>query len=208
MSRRISVALLGALLTLSLGCVQKVLVPPRVDLGGFGAIGVIDFTSPGDRELREFATQRFLQSMQHAQAGVPLLELGSEREVLHSVGHKRLDIDAIRAIGEKYRVDTVLTGQLSVTKVKPKIDLRTAVKSLSLKAEIEGMLLVKLQDAGSGATRWTNSARGSKTVARASLIKRGGSRISAGDPKSAEGALVGWLVNQLTHDFRPHYAKR
>jgi hypothetical protein len=210
MNHQIRLAVLGTALVVLSGCAQKVkvLVPPRVDLGGYGTIGVVEFTSDTDRELHGFATQRFVQAMQSAQSGAPVLELGSAERVLKAIGHDELDFEAIRAIGEKYRVDTVLTGQLGVTEVKPRLQLSTALDALNVEARVEASLAVKLQDANSGATRWTRSAQGSKTVAQASVTKHGTKRLDASDPEDAYGGLVAWLVNQVTDDFRPHWTKR
>lgn len=210
MNRQIRrVGLVAAFGVLS-GCAQhpQVRVPPRLDLADYGTIGVIEFSTDAERDLGEFATTRFLQAMQSAQSGVPVLELGSRDRVLDAVGHEELDFEAVRAIGDKYHVDTLLVGKLDVTEVRPKFKLSTALDSLRVKAQVEASLAVKLYAADSGATRWTRSARGAKTLAQVSVLAGGKPTVHASDPEDAYSSLVAWLVNQVTEDLRPHYARR
>ena len=210
MKRKVGVITLAAAFAVLSGCAQppRVRVPPKLELGGYGTIGVIEFSSVGKRDLGEFATTRFLQAMQSAQSGVPVLELGRQGRVLDAVGHDELDFEAVRAIGEKYHVDTVLVGKLDVTEVRPRFKLSSGLESLHVKAQVEASLAVKLYAADSGATRWTRSARGAKTVAHASVLGGGKPNVYGSDPEDAYSSLVAWLVNQVTEDLRPHYARR
>ena len=80
-------------------------------------------------------------------------------------------------------------------------------KSLRVKAQVEASLAVKLYAADSGATRWTRSARGAKTVAHANVLRRGKPSVYGGDPENAYSSLVAGLVNQVTEDLRPHYTR-
>ena len=210
MNRQIRLAVLGTALFVFVACAEKVVtvIPPKLDLTGYGSIGVIEFSSSKHPELCELATQRFLQAMQSAQTGVPVLELGDERHVLEAVGHDEWNFEAVRAIGEKFHINSLLVGKLDVTEIKPKIRLSTSLNALRVKAQIEASLSVKLHSTDSGATRWTKSAHGAKTVAQVSLLKRGKPRVNVGDPDGAHASLVSWLVDQVTDDLRPHYAKR
>ncbi len=52
------------------------------------------------------------------------------------------------------------------------------------------------------------SARGAKTLAQVSLLAGGKPSVYASDPEDAYSSLVAWLVNQVTEDLRPHYARR
>ncbi len=210
MNRQVGVVALGAAFAVLSGCARhpQVRVPPRLDLADYGTIGVIEFSTAAERDLGEFATQRFLQAMQSAQSGVPVLELGSRDRVLAAVGHEELDFEAVRAIGDKYRVDSVLVGKLDVAKVRPRFKLSKALDSLRVKAQVEASLSVKLHAADSGATRWTRSARGAKTLAQLSVLAGGKPSVHASDPEDAYSSLVAWLVNQVSEDLRPHYAGR
>ena len=190
---------------LSLACASKVLVPPRVDLGGFGTLGMIDFASQGSPELGRLAGQEFLASVQSAQPGVPVLELGERDRVLGSVQRDSLDPEAIRALGERYGVDAILAGELDAEEVKPNLSLDSVVRSLRMSAEVEGSLRARIFDTNSGATLWTNSARARETVARADVSGTGLPRVGATDPDDARQRLVRRLVAGVTADFWSRY---
>lgn len=206
MNQRVGRALLGTVLLLLPACAQKVRVPPRVDLASVGTIGVIEFSSDSERDLHGWATERFLGVAQSSQS-VSFLELGSEQQVLRSIGRPELDLEAVRAIGEKYRVKALLTGYLHLTEARPKVQLSTALESLSLRAQIDGSLRVKLRETATGATRWTNTARGSRSLARADVVARGGPSLAVDDPERAYAALVAWLVDRVSADLRPSYVR-
>jgi hypothetical protein len=57
-------------------------MPPRFDLAGFQRVGLVQFTSNAESDLETLASREFLENLQSAQPGVPVLELGNEREVL------------------------------------------------------------------------------------------------------------------------------
>ncbi len=188
-----------------------VTVPPRVDLKAYNTIGIIEFSSNDQQaDLQQFTTQRFVQTMQSSQPGVRVLELGSEERVLASVNHQELDVDAIAAIRKKYRVDALVTGDLDISQVKPKVRLSTSLtslKSLSAQANVEASLSARLIETQSGATLWTNSARETASVAHVNLASAGGN-FGAGSPEDAYGSLLQGLVTRTTHDFRPTYEQR
>src|SRR5215212_6746934 len=79
-----------SLLTFSmliLGCSStktvRVAVAPRMDLRPYPVVGIVTFTSNrNDGELDRLATQKFLESVQAAQPGTRVVELGSQQEVL------------------------------------------------------------------------------------------------------------------------------
>lgn len=200
---------LGSACVLLAGCARspKVLVPPRVDLASHGTIGVIAFSSDRKPELGELATQRFVEAVQAAQVGVPVLELGDEASVLQAVRRRELDFEAIRDIGRRYHVDTVLVGRLEVTEVRPSFKLSTALDGLRVKAQVEASLRVRLHAADNGATRWTRAARGAKTLAQASVRADAKPSIMANPSEDPYYPLVTWLVNEVTDDFRPHYVR-
>jgi hypothetical protein len=65
---RVGCALLSvALLPVVFGCATRVPVPPRVDLGQWDTIGIVDFGSGGDPALGRLATSQFVQMLQDAQ---------------------------------------------------------------------------------------------------------------------------------------------
>src|SRR6267143_4606176 len=52
-------------------------VPPEVDLRSYQAVGIIEFGSNADATINRYATQRFQSSVQSAQPGTRLVELGT-----------------------------------------------------------------------------------------------------------------------------------
>ena len=193
-------------LTACSGGKQKVLMPPRVDLSGYGAIGIVEFSSNSKGNLATFSTQKFLQYVQAAQPGVPALELGSERELLRKLGVEELNFMAIRKLGEEFGVDAVFVGHLEVTSVKPKVNIGRMLTSMSIEANVSAELTTRLFATKSGATAWTRSSRGTAPVAAVSLSGNGRpTSFESDDPERAYGKLVGSLVGYLTKDFRSYY---
>jgi hypothetical protein len=202
-----SVSLLAvALLSVALGCASKpkVWVDPRIDLGEKGTLGLVQFTSPSG--YGEMATRQFVATVHQAQAGVPILELGTVAEVLDAVGLRHMGPGAVRAIGEKYGVDVVVLGHLDLEKPKPNFSVNSLTNARA-SADIEGTLTTRMLDAGSGATIWSEQAMGQRAIA--SFGVNGSSRPSFGavDPDGEESKLVSWLVRNVTGDFRGYWAR-
>lgn len=195
---------------LALGCSnrQTVQIPPRVDLHAFDVIGIIDFTSEEEGTLPAFATQRFTETLQKSQPGVYVLELGSEAELKEAIGHDRLDHAAMKDIRERYGVGAVITGELRVEDVRPKVSIGTMFTSMAVSAEVDASLTARLLETGMGATVWTASSRGTDTVAEAGLNSGGGIVLDAQDPERCYGALVDGLILDMTRDFRVTYVRR
>jgi hypothetical protein len=208
MKRHIPLWAAGVALVACMGCTKRMLVPPRVHLDVYDTVGLVLFSSNTEGSLEEFASQKFIESIQLSQPNVRILELGPEEQLLESIQRDRLDYDAVRTIGRKFNVEAVLTGHMDVTEVKPKVGLTTLLSSLSVKADVEASLTTRLYDSESGATLWTNSARGKQTVAHVGLISGGGFHFGASDPDDAYGELVHGLVFEVTRDFRVRYAKQ
>ena len=201
-------ALLGLVLVACCGCGgTRMLMPPRVDLQGFGRIGLVEFSSNPRGNLQTLSSQDFLQTVQAAQPGVPVLELGGEDVVLKAIGHDKVDSEAIQAIGRKFDVDAVIIGNLEVSEVKPRIGVTQVLSSVDVQADVEAALTTRLMDVGSGATVWTRSARSKETVANVGL-SRGGISIGASDPEAAYGSLIQNVVHLVTEDFRSYWVKQ
>lgn len=186
----------------------KVLVPPRCDLGPYRTLGIVSFTTNSTGNLEEYATQRFMQSVQAAQGGVRILELGDETRVLEAIGRDRLDFEAMRAIGKQWGVDAVFAGHLDVKDVRPNLDFTTIVKSMHLQADVQASLAGRLVETESGATIWTRSVTGEAPVAHVSLASGGLVDFGATDPERAYGQLVGSLVRGVTTDFRARWVRQ
>ena len=197
-------------LSILVGCshTEKVRVPPRVDLKAYRTIGVIDFAITADSDLREYVTQQYIQSVQSAQPGVRLLELGTKEHVLTTVSRKKLDLTAIKSIGSTYKVDALLFGHFSASEPKPNVRLSSTWESLQAGAIVEASLLSKLWETDSGVTLWSNSTVRKEPVASLKADTSGNIEFGASDPKETYGNLVPELVFANTTDFRSYYVRR
>jgi hypothetical protein len=207
--RCLTFALIGIIVVCISNCSHtvKVLIPPRVDLKNYEVIGLIQFSSNAKGNLQPFVSQKFLQSVQAAQPGIRVLELGAESAVLDSVQRSQIDIEAVKAIGQKYNVKGLITGDFKVTDVKPKLQVLSIIKSMGVEAEIQALLTVRLFETQSGATVWTRSSNDRRTVGHVSLT---GDIVdfSAKDPEEAYGELTKSLVYRITDDLWSHWERQ
>lgn len=213
--RRRTARLKSALLLLATvlalwGCAKTitVTVPPRVDLKAFPIIGLIEFDAQPPGELGPDATQKFLGNLQAAQPGVRVLELGSRGKVLHEVRMTDLDALAIRAIGEKYGVEAVLSGSVELSEIQPDVKLYSDLSALTAQVKIGGKMCGKLWDSANGATIWSNSSWGSWSVAKINLVEGGAGSFSYRDPSEKRNQILMSLVRALNGDFWSTYETR
>lgn len=192
------------------GCSKTVTVelPPRVDLKEWPVIGIVEFTAGQHDELAQSATQKFLMQIQSAQPGVRLLELGAKGDVLAAVQRKELGIDAIKAIGVKYGVDAVFTGELVVTEAKPSVSFSRDLSKASAGASVNGELNAKLQETSTAATVWSNGAHGNWSLGELNLGSDGLSGGGYKDPAEIYDGMIRELAEVATQDFRHRYEKR
>jgi len=184
-----------------------VLAPPLVELADYGAIGMIEFGATGAEGLAPVASRQFLASVQSAQPGVAVLELGPRERVLAAVGGGAIDPETIRAIGEKYELDAILVGELETREVQPRVSMRE-LSSFSAQAEIEGVLNARIFETRRGATLWTTSAETRAALARVELDPfRGGGDLDTNAPERVRFAVVRELVSQATADFQPRWVQ-
>lgn len=206
--------LLRSLLLLCLllaGCSNSmvVTVPPRVDLHAYKTVGLINLEVEPSFPLKAEVTPRFLATTQASQPGVRMLELGALQQVLLSVGHRQLDFQAVRAIGAKYGVDALLSGELTVSPVEPSIALdQISLANFKAEAKVNGGLRAKLQETVSGATVWSNGAHGRYTIAGLRLGTQGAGSFDLTEPGQQYQAMLNNLVKVATQDFRPTYERR
>jgi len=186
------------------GCSSTVLVtvPPRVDLKGYGTLGVVDFTSNSSGAVGARATQQLQEQVQAAQPGTRFVDLGSREAVLAAVGRNQLDADAAKRIGKRYGVDAVFLGEIAYS--DPKTDVRVndlAKLDAGLRTEVKGDISARLVETASGASVWSNSGWVRRQVGRVNVSEQGISgSMTKSDPREE---MVPALVYQLTHDFRP-----
>lgn len=184
------------------------MIPPKMDLRSYGTVGVIDFDTGTDQELRQYVTQEFIQTLYAAQPGVRVLELGKEAQVLQKIGQPSLDPVSIRTIGEVYRVDVLIHGEMAVSEPKPNVRLSSTWQSMRVGADIEASLMTKIWETGSGVTLWTKSSRRRESVANLKADTAGNFDFGAQDPAETHGKLVPNLVYANTADFRSRYEYR
>jgi hypothetical protein len=187
------------------GCSSTVVVPvpPRVDLKGYGTLGIVEFGSNSERGINARATRQFQEQIQAAQPGTRFVELGSREELLAALGARQLDPAALKKIGEKYGVAAVFLGDIAYS--EPRMDVKISdVYKLEggMRAEVRGEISSRLMETGTGASVWSNSGWVRKQIGSVSVSADQG--MSGGVSKSnPRDEMVPALVYQLTHDFRP-----
>jgi len=210
---RVAYAAWGMVALGLVACAHKIVVeiPPRIDLSGYGTIGIVQFSSPSAKateQLDRLATERFMAAIQQAQPGVRFLELGSQRDMLTSIRRDAWDPDAVKAVGKAHGVQTVFTGRYDISNAKPKVSLGEDLSSVKAAAIVSVSLTAKHWDTGTGATLWT--ATRSRNWSIADVDKEAGRPVSfsVSVPEDRYGQFVSKVINAATDDFRPHYEKR
>jgi hypothetical protein len=208
---RTPIIFLGSLLVglSALGCAHTVVVqiPPKIDLQPYKTIGIVEFASNSQENLNQIATQKFMGFIQNAQPRVRFLELGPEDQLVKKLGRSSLDIEALKAIEEKYGVSSVFSGNFEISNVQPKVSIAKDLSSLRASAVVNISMVSKQWETASGATIWSNSRQGHWKVA--------GIRSDANDisfsmntPEEQYGRYLEELAYAMTDNFRPHYEKR
>jgi hypothetical protein len=211
MSHNKSLLLIAAFVMLATGCSNtrtvRVAVPPRVDLRNYQTVGLVGFSSNARNGLDRVATERFLRAVQAAQPGTRVVELGSEQDVLASVGARGWTRDTLRDVKEKHGVDAVVIGRLDLEKEKPQVSFSSMVKQVDVRQDVNAELIARVVETDSGATMWTDSARCKTNLANGSFGQRSG-HFDAKDADQTYGEMVDGLVYRVTDAFRVHYVTR
>jgi len=203
--RGLWILLLGVALSACGGKKITVEIPPHIDLSAMGSIGVIAFDVQSDAPLQGDITLKFIQHMQAAQPGVPVLELGSQADVLREVGFDSLDTEAVKAIGKKYGVDTLLTGTLEVTQSVPDVTFGQSLTSMSAATYVRGNLDARLRQTRTGATLWSNGANGKWKLAGVDLASGSLPSIGINNSEDKYKKMLQDLAQVGTADFRSTY---
>ena len=185
----------------------RVMVPPQIDLKAHEVIGVIDFRCSSEDELGPFATERFIDVARQDQGMVRIVRLGTEGEALEAVGQDRLDAAAFKVLGEKHGVQTIVTGDLVFSEVRPKVSLGHSLTHIGVAADVHATLAVQMVEAASGASLWSRSAGATQRIGGASFSKDSVG-LAVGDPQEAYQGLVNNLVYAVTPEFRPTWEWR
>lgn len=206
--KRSAALLLAATVLAACSRTVVVPVPPKVDLKGYGPVGIVDFGSNSEETLSARATRQFQEQVQSAQPGTRFVELGDRHQLLAAVGAKQFDAPALRKIGAKYGVTAVFTGELAYS--QPRTDVKVSdIARLEggVRTEIRGDLSARLLETASGASVWSNSgwARRQMGAVHVSAERGVSGGMSGGNPREE---MVPALVNEITHDFRPTYVRQ
>jgi hypothetical protein len=183
-------------------------IPPQIDLATLGTIGVVAFDVQSEEQLPGDITLKFIQHLQAAQPGIPILELGNQARVLREVGFDTLDTEAVKAIGRKYGVDSLFTGTLEVTRALPDIKINQNLDSLSAASYVHGNLNARLRLTRTGATVWSNGAYGKWKLAGLDLATGSRSSIGVQNVEDNYNKMLQELARVGTADFRPSYETR
>ncbi|MEK7397302.1 MAG: hypothetical protein AAB116_10255 [Candidatus Poribacteria bacterium] len=186
-----------------LGCGPKVLIPPEVDLIKYGPVGLVTFKSTAKGKLADYITLKFLDEISGSQKGIKIVELGDEKKVLNSVDRQTMDPNVIQMLGKKYNLKSIITGDLNVSDIKPKVNISSIITSMSVKAEVQATLIVRLIETKDGATIWTNLAEDRRSVASVSIFSKNDIMFDAQNPDDAYGDLAQFLVKAVTEDLKP-----
>lgn len=184
-----------------------VMVPPQIDLKPHELIGVVRFDSTAKGELGPMATRRFTEAARRDQGLVRIVDLGTRDQALQAVGRDRLDTDAVIALGHKYGVKTIVTGELAVSKVRPDVSIDSMLRSGTVTAQVDATLEVLMYEADSGAALWNRSGRATHSVGQVQVWGGKNFAFDARNPDEAYGGLVDELVAQVSRPFQVSWVR-
>ncbi len=201
MKRRLTLCIFVFLVIAAFNCGKKVMISPRIDLLEHEIIGIIEFESSSEGELGPLTTKKFTQAIREDQGMVRIIDLGTEKEVLRHIGHDKLDVKAFKAIGEEFDVQTVFTGELVISNIRPDISIMSGLVHMGLSAEVDATLSSQMVETSTGASVWSSSSSATKEVGHVSVSGDFFS-FDAEEPEKAYGELVDVLVYETTRNFR------
>lgn len=188
------------------GCGKRVMVPPRIDLNDHETVGVIEFRSSNEGQIATYATEQFIEAIRRDQGLVKIVELGPEKDVLKAIGAKSLTPAAFQDIGEKYNVNSIFYGKLDVSNIRPNMSIGPGM--LSVDAEVDAKLSVKMVEVIEGASIWSGSSMATEYVGSISVFGGNVFTFDAEDPDDAYGKLVYSLVEGVSWDFRVRWVRQ
>ncbi len=204
MKRRVARLVVLGVLLLTASCAgaryETVTYPPRIDLTKHELIGVLEFSSPDEKELASMVTARFVESARSDQGLVRMVTLSSERT--------KPDTARLRELAHEHGLQTIVLGDLRISKVRPSVSISDALSSANVSGAIEGTLDVQIIEPATGASLWSASARSRETVGNVSVQVFKAVGFDAVSPDSAYAALVDTLVAQVTRDMRSSWERR
>lgn len=184
---------------------RRVWTPPRIDLKQYETIGMVEFSSTSKGSLAGMATRRFAEAARRDQDMVRMVEVGPERTALASVGRPAWNPEACREIGRQHGVRTMFHGRLTISNVKPAVQLSALFRSGQVTAQVDATLEVEMIEAETGASIWSRSASATRSLGQVSVFGGKEFVFDADDPDHAYGDLVDALVGQVTGDFQGYW---
>jgi hypothetical protein len=188
-----------------LGCGKRVMVPPKVDLSEHETVGIIEFRSSNEGEIASYATEQFIEAIRRDQGMVKIVELGSEKDVLKAIGASKLTPDVLQDIGEKYSVNSIFYGKLDVSSIRPDVTITPGV--VSVNAEVDAKLSVKMVEVIEGASIWSGSSMATEHVGNVSVFGGNVFTFDAEDQDDAYGNLIYSLIEGVSRDFRVRWVR-
>jgi nitrogen regulatory protein PII len=184
---------------------RRVWVGPHVDLHAYEVIGMVQFTSSSKGELGAVATRRFAEAARRDQDMLRMVEIGSPKQALASTGGTQWTAEACRAIGRQNGVKSMFRGTLTVSKVRPSVQLSALFRSGQVTATVDATLEVEMIESETGASIWSRSASATRPMGQVSVYNGHEFGFDAADPDTAYGDLVDALVSQVTRDFQGYW---
>jgi hypothetical protein len=183
------------------GCAARyetITYPPRLDLSKHQTIGVVEFSSPDQKELASIVTSRFMESARSDQGLIRMI-------TLHG-GAARPTPDQLRALAKEHDLQTIVLGDLRVSKIRPSVSVAD-LTSASVSGAVEATLAVEIVDA-TGASLWSATGRTRETIGGVNVhdlkhVDFGGVR-----PDAAYTEMVDQLVGQVTRDMHSTWERR
>jgi hypothetical protein len=186
-----------------------VVVPPRVDLQGYRALGLVDFASNTNPSINAQTTREFESRVRAAQPGARIVDLGSRESLLASVDSREFDGQALRKIGQKYGVDAIFVGTLSYSEPKTEVKITDDAKAAgNVQVELRADISFELMETRTGTSLWSSSVSARRPIGRTSVSAEAGVSGALRDPSNPREAMVPSLVYDLTDDFRSNSMAR
>ncbi|HIE27802.1 TPA: hypothetical protein EYP66_10985 [Candidatus Poribacteria bacterium] len=179
------------------GCMAR--IPPKVDLKPYNQIGVISFNLENARgNIGHLVTSKFIMAINKSQRKANLIKIGSFKQVRKRIGKSELDV---KAVGDRYEVDAVFTGTLSLSDVEAHIEESGLFRNLKVLANANLTIAAQLISTATGEVLWTNSITEKRKLSQ--IRMRGGiPEFAANDPNRVYGLIIEDLLDKLTADFR------
>ena len=187
----------------------RVYTPPRLDLSQFGRLGLITFSDNAQPSVAQYATDQFQNAIHSAQAGIPIVELGTEKNVLRNIGSNQLDSQARQKIRKQYNVSAIFIGSVVYSDIKTNVDLKDYARlRANVNTTLNATLSVKLIETEGGATVWSNSVSWKRKLGNLNISEHSGVSVGTKGYEDAYRKLVPDMVYDITRDFRGGYVTK